>query len=187
MTKYKIIALVGESGVGKDRILNSLSSLPYKWNKIVSCTTRPKRSYEKEGINYHFVDDDYFANNLFIETANFNGWKYGTSEEHLSSEVVNVGVFNPTGIRSLANDPSIEELVIYRIKTNPEERLLRQLERDADVNIKEVVRRYRTDKEDFQKFDKEFALDIRVLWNEDEFNLAENYVEIGRQIRSMNH
>ena len=185
--KYKIIALVGESGSGKDRILKSLSSLPYHWNKIINCTTRPKRSYEKEDIDYHFVDSNYFLENVFLEASDFNCWQYGTAENDLKEDIVNVGVFNTKSIPQLINNPLVSELIIYRIDVRPEERLLRQLSRDKNVDVTEVVRRFRTEQADFRLFDKDFALHMKHLQNEDEFNLAENYVEIGRQIRSMNH
>ena len=84
------------------------------------------------------------------------------------------------------NSSEVGEIAIYRVMTSPEIRLLRQLEREDNPNTKEICRRFRTDKADFHEFDKEFALEFRYLHNSDEFSLAENYVELGRQIRSMN-
>ena len=48
--RYKMIALIGEAGSGKDTVLNKLTDeLPY-FNKIISTTTRPPREGEKDGI-----------------------------------------------------------------------------------------------------------------------------------------
>jgi guanylate kinase len=56
-TKYTIIALMGKAGSGKDTILHALLKQPAFKNAspIVSCTTRPMRENEKDGIDYHFL------------------------------------------------------------------------------------------------------------------------------------
>lgn len=48
------IILVGESGYGKSTIENYLTN-NYKFNKIVSHTTRKPRDKEINGKDYHFV------------------------------------------------------------------------------------------------------------------------------------
>lgn len=53
---YKIIALIGKAGSGKDTILKEiLKQEPIKYNEIISCTTRPKREGEIDGVNYYFL------------------------------------------------------------------------------------------------------------------------------------
>lgn len=48
----------------------------------VSATTRPARSGETDGVDYHFVDDDAFSSMVgedrFLEWAEFAGSRYGT-------------------------------------------------------------------------------------------------------------
>ena len=54
----KIVYLMGKSSSGKDTIFKRLladSSLGLK--TIVSYTTRPIRSGEQEGLEYHFTDE----------------------------------------------------------------------------------------------------------------------------------
>ena len=59
MNKVKVIALFGKAGSGKDTILRALVKVdPDKFNEIVSCTTRPPREGEQEGVNYHFLTID---------------------------------------------------------------------------------------------------------------------------------
>ena len=80
MNKYKIIALIGEAGSGKDFLLRCAKNKYPEYNEIISCTTRPKRSGEIDGKNYYFLTNKEFdslvKNGKMLETANFNGWNY---------------------------------------------------------------------------------------------------------------
>lgn len=155
MEKIKVIALLGEAGSGKDTLLQLLLSLSEsnKFNEIISCTTRPKREGEVDGINYHFLTDQEFMeevkNHQMLEWTQFNGWYYGTATLSLDFNKPNIGVFNPAGIRSLIANPNIETLPIY-VRVPAKERLIRQLNRENNPNINEIIRRYQTDLQDFQ-------------------------------------
>ena len=108
-----------------------------------------------------------------LETAEFNGWYYGTMKQALSEEKVNIGVFNPTGIRSLLKREDIELKVFY-VRAPAKKRLIRQLNREDNPNVDEVIRRYTTDKEDFSKIDFEYY----ELTNETQEDLDNNVQEI---------
>lgn len=102
----KIVALMGESGSGKDTILhNIMEKYPSYFNEIISCTTRPPREGEKDGVNYHFLSIDEFTkkvlNGDMLEATEFNDWHYGTDRESLTIDKINIGVFNPEGVRCL--------------------------------------------------------------------------------------
>ena len=43
---YKVIALIGEAGSGKDTMLKEVLKLNPNFNEIISCTTRPIREGE---------------------------------------------------------------------------------------------------------------------------------------------
>ena len=58
--KYKIIALFGKSSAGKDYLQKWIVN-NFNVNKMVSCTTRPPRDYEKEGVDYFFLTNEKFA------------------------------------------------------------------------------------------------------------------------------
>lgn len=159
---YKIIALIGESGAGKDSImqgvlqqLNDTSLI----HKIVNCTSRPKREYEINGINYYFYSDQQFMdkiqNNEMLEFANFNNWWYGTSYDSVRHDKINIGVFNPSGVRQLLNREDCD-VIVYWVRTADKTRLLRQLNRETSPNVREIVRRFSTDYEDFKNIDFDF-------------------------------
>ena len=116
---YKIVALIGEAGTGKDTLMQKiLTDYPGKFNEIISCTTRPPREGEIDGVNYFFIDQEEFAykvlNYEMLEATNFNDWFYGTSYDTLRSDVLNIGVFNPDGIRAIEGRSDID-LRVFRI------------------------------------------------------------------------
>ena len=81
------------SGAGKTSLVKALVQRCPKIRVSVSHTTRPVRSGEKDGVNYHFVDEGRFLAMLdrteFLEHARVFGNLYGTSkiwvEEQLKS------------------------------------------------------------------------------------------------------
>ena len=155
---FNIIALIGEAGSGKDSIMqNILKKRPLQFNEIISCTTRPMREGEAEGVNYFYLTPEEFANKILngemLEATSFNDWFYGTSYDSLRSDCTNIGVFNPDGIRAISEIPDIN-LTVYKVCCSDKTRLLRQLNRETNPDVDEIVRRYKTDKEDF--FDLEF-------------------------------
>ena len=82
MDKYKVIALFGKSGAGKDTIQKWIVSNIPDINGIISCTTRPKRDYEEEGKDYFFLTNEDFAEKVLdgsmLEATEFRDWFYGT-------------------------------------------------------------------------------------------------------------
>nr|XP_021182359.2 disks large 1 tumor suppressor protein isoform X2 [Helicoverpa armigera] len=69
----------------KDRINDDLiSEFPEKFGSCVPHTTRPRRDYEVDGRDYHFVSsreqmERDIQNHLFIEAGQYNDNLYGTS------------------------------------------------------------------------------------------------------------
>lgn len=169
--KYNIIALIGESGSGKDTIMHEvLYHFPDQFHEIISCTTRPIREGEKEGVNYfYFTPDemhDKIINNEMFEFTKFNNWFYGTGKESVSNKMTNIGVFNPDGIRSLIKNKDVN-LIIYRVNCDSKKRLERQLNREVHPDIDEIIRRYSTDKKDFN----ELEFNYFNIYNNDDADL----------------
>ena len=158
--KYKILALFGESGAGKDTLKDILAKRE-QTNKIVNTTTRPIREGEINGVSYHFIPPAEFAagilNGDFIEATDFNDWFYGTSIKELKEDTVNIGVFNIYGIECMLTDPRLEVLPVY-IKTSDKLRLLRALEREENPNCHEICRRFLADKKDFDDIPFEYKV-----------------------------
>jgi len=83
--------LAGPSGVGKGTLrkkaLLGIEDLTYS----ISCTTRPPREGERDGVEYHFVTPQDFearaAAGLFLEHAVVHGFRYGTLLEYVEREM----------------------------------------------------------------------------------------------------
>ena len=151
---YKVIAICGKAGSGKDTIMKKVLAARPSGNlhEIVSHTTRPVRQGEQNGINYHFCSNEEFAelvaNGKMLESTCFNNWFYGTSLAGLDENKINIGVFNPAGIDALDRNPDVDCWVYYILAT-PKTRLLRQLNREENPDVFEIIRRFQTDNEDF--------------------------------------
>ena len=153
---YKIIALIGEAGSGKDRLMQEILKVRPDFHEIISCTTRPKRENETEGVNYFYLTPEQFGERVLademLECTTFRDWFYGTSYESVRSDCVNIGVFNPTGVESLIARSDVD-VKIFRVRARDKTRLLRQLNREEDPDVQEIVRRYSADWIDFAELD----------------------------------
>ena len=85
----KIFVITAPSSAGKDSIVNKLK---HKYHVPTSFTTRPKRDYEVDGKDYHFITKEDFLgmeiNNEILEYREYhtllNGepdtWYYGLTD-----------------------------------------------------------------------------------------------------------
>ena len=171
MNKIIIVALFGQSAAGKDTIQNWIVSNIPNTNKIVSCTTRPKRDCEKNGEDYFFITEEEFGKKVLDETmleaTVFNNWFYGTSIESLQEDKVNIGIFNPAGIRCLLEDSRLKIVPIWIISKD-KDRLLRSLLREENPDCEEIIRRFIVDKEEFSDIDFSYSSIINNQDNIDE-------------------
>jgi guanylate kinase len=121
----------------------------------VSCTTRPKRTGETDGIDYHFIDKEDFEKqiqeNMFIEWARVHSNYYGTSKRFVDEGLTlgknmlfDLDVQGADAMKKLYGDraqiifiepPSVEEL----------EKRLRIRGTDADHVILERVNNARNE------------------------------------------
>jgi guanylate kinase len=90
--KKKIIVFAGPSGVGKSTIVNHLlQTEPERYVQSISCTTRPIRAGEVDGVHYHFLSRKEFEqkilNDEFLEYAIYADHLYGTLFTSVKSAV----------------------------------------------------------------------------------------------------
>jgi guanylate kinase len=91
----RLTVLSGPSGVGKGTVVAAVREMyPHVWVSV-SCTTRPRRPDEHDGVQYHFLDRPAFEAMVergeLLEHAEFAGNLYGTPRapvyEHLAAGV----------------------------------------------------------------------------------------------------
>ena len=89
--KGLMLVLSSPSGAGKTSICKSLLKLDKNIRLSISVTTRPKRSEEKNGEDYLFVDNKKFSRmlkkNYFLEQALVFGHNYGTPKKMVEDKL----------------------------------------------------------------------------------------------------
>lgn len=79
-----LFVISAPSGAGKSSLIAALLQAQPGLRLSVSYTTRPPRPGDRNGREYHFVDDDTFVAMLgrgeFLESAHVHGHRYGTSQ-----------------------------------------------------------------------------------------------------------
>ena len=148
-----IIVISAPSGAGKTTLCSELQRRKPHIKFSVSCTTRPKRVHEVDGVNYHFLSEQGFTekmqNNEFIEFENVHGYFYGTLRKTLEDALTqqemilfDVDVNGAMAIKSNYSDntytifilpPSLDDLKKRLIQrgSETEERINKRLERTA--------------------------------------------------------
>jgi guanylate kinase len=128
-SRGKLIVLSGPGGVGKSTIAAYIREHGTFWVSV-SSTTRQPRVNEKNGVEYYFLTEEEFdqeiAKNHFLEWAHFAGARYGTPREPVEQELSagknvlleidiegakQVKVHAPQAILVFLEPPSWEELV----------------------------------------------------------------------------
>ena len=92
--KNKIVVICGFSASGKDSITKYISD-NYKYEMVISTTSRPMRPNESENNPYHFISkkqfEDMITQNEFIECRKYNTlvnsipdlWFYGVHKDSI--------------------------------------------------------------------------------------------------------
>uniref|UniRef100_A0A4W3H6R7 MAGUK p55 scaffold protein 7a n=1 Tax=Callorhinchus milii TaxID=7868 RepID=A0A4W3H6R7_CALMI len=88
--KYRLVVFVGPPGVGLNELKRKLLiSSSQHYGVTIPHTTRPKRSQETDGVEYHFTSKHLFEtdvqNNKFIEHGEYKSNLYGTSLDSVRS------------------------------------------------------------------------------------------------------
>jgi guanylate kinase len=81
----RLFVITAPSGAGKTSLIDALMRADPSLKLSISYTTRAPRPGEKDGVDYHFVDERTFlamrGRGEFLESAEVHGYRYGTSKK----------------------------------------------------------------------------------------------------------
>ena len=127
-----MIVLAGASASGKTEVAKLLAK-KYGITKIVTTTTRDKRTGEVDGVDYFFVSKEEFEKMIledkFVEYTLYNGQMYGSTKDQIAND--KCVVIDPAGLRSyiaLGN----KDIVTFYLEADEETRRQRMILRGDD-------------------------------------------------------
>lgn len=102
-----LVVLSGPSGVGKDSILDGLQERGHEFHRVVTCTTRPPRDGEQQGVDYFFVSDADFDELIesggLLEHAVVYGHRSGVPRQQVLDALIHgADVFVRTDVQGAA-------------------------------------------------------------------------------------
>lgn len=125
----RLFVITAPSGAGKTSLIDALTREDPSLQLSTSYTTRAPRPGEKNGVDYHFVDEPAFLamrdRGEFLENAEVHGFRYGTAKRAINDAlargedlVLEIDWQGARQVRALYPDcvgifilpPSIEEL-----------------------------------------------------------------------------
>ena len=152
--KNLLIILSSPSGVGKTTLTKKIQQ-KYKSFKIsVSHTTRPPRSNEIDGIDYHFVSkkkfEDLIKKNSFYEYAEIFGNYYGSLKKNVDNALQSNNILfdiDWQGTKQLSRFNNLDLIKIYLIADNKSELKRRLVKRNQNTK-QEINKRFNSFEED---------------------------------------
>ena len=150
-----IIVISAPSGAGKTTLCSELQRRKPHIKFSVSCTTRPKRDHEVDGVNYHFLSEHEFMekvqNNEFIEFENVHGYFYGTLrktlEEALTQQEIILFDVDVNGAMTIKNNYSDNTCTIFILPPSLDDLKKRLIQRDSETEERINKRLERTAQE----------------------------------------
>ncbi|MCW5555139.1 MAG: guanylate kinase [Verrucomicrobiae bacterium] len=138
-----LVIVSAPSGGGKTTLCNQLLAARPEMTRAITCTTRPPRTGEQDGVDYYFLDAGSFLKRVqagnFLEHATVYGHSYGTLKSEVLGKLrvgkdvlLNVDVQGAAAIRLRAEeDAELQRALVSVFLTPPslvvlEERLRRR-------------------------------------------------------------
>ena len=145
-----MVILSSPSGVGKTTITKKIQQKYHSFKISVSHTTRPPRSNEVNGVDYHFVTNKQFEKLIeedqFYEHAKIFNNRYGTLKKNVDNGIHNNDIIfdiDWQGTKQLTKFKNLKLIKIYLIAENKDELKKRLIKRNQNTN-NEVEKRFKS-------------------------------------------
>ncbi len=191
-----LLILAGPAGSGKTTLCERLVAESENAERVVTCTTRPPREGESDGVDYHFLSDEQFDERIaeggFLEWAKVHAHRYGTLrsviEEKLSQRidlVMNIDVQGVAALRDAAREHAVIGQRLVTVFIMPESfdelrRRLRERGTDGEAEIERRIRSAEKEVGEWKSFDYAFRSQsketdfetVRSIWRAEKRRVA---------------
>jgi guanylate kinase len=151
-TKKEKMIILGASGSGKDFLLRELVKKGLRYSP--KFTTRPKRSLEREGIDYNYISNDKFIKMKDNEVKVYQSfpigdeiWYYGITKENFNNN--QVFIMTPHELSQLSEIDRVGTFIVY---LDIPEDIRRKRISNRNDNNDSIERRIKADELDFKGF-----------------------------------
>lgn len=148
-----LILISAPSGGGKTTLCRQLLAARPDMTRAITCTTRPPRTGEKDGVDYHFLDPVEFQERVragdFIEHATVFGRSYGTRRSELVDALragrdvlLNVDVQGAATIRERTQaEPELKRALVTVFLTPPAITVLEERLKKRNSDTREEIKK----------------------------------------------
>jgi len=153
MTSPLLVLISAPSGGGKTTLCQQLLGARRQMTRAITCTTRPPRQGEQDGVDYFFLDADSFLKRVqagnFLEHATVYGNSYGTLKGEVLGKLrqgkdvlLNVDVQGAATIRQRAEeDPELKRALVSVFLTPPSLEVLEERLRKRGTDSPAVIQK----------------------------------------------
>ena len=149
MKKGLLIILSGPSGVGKGTVRKEIMSRhKLQLDYSISMTTREPRARETDGVDYYFVSEELFKENIakgnFLEWAEFVGHYYGTPKDKVEAlrnmgrnVFLEIEINGATQVMEQVKDPGVVSIFLMPPSIDALEKRIRKRKSESEDIIQE--------------------------------------------------
>lgn len=160
-----LVLVSAPSGAGKTTLVEQILAARPDMRRAVTCTTRPPRPGEQNGVDYHFLTEAEFERGLrqrkFLEHARVYGHRYGLWRSEVLKKLradtdvlINMDVQGVATLRGKAvNEPELRRSLVTLFLTPPSLSELEQRLRKRGTDSEKVIaRRLRAAKRELRQW-----------------------------------